>query len=231
VLHLQSHNTGLTKTKEKKLKVSKEEEKLPASLRRMLELKAAAAGGSSVKKKHLHSNTATNKAGPDATCSEGKGSERKSHAQPRARANASVNGSNANLVEKHKSLPERKKLFLQQKKLRKKGRSVGIKDEGDQLLYTNESKVNFGVVANQPLQANLKRRHWSEAEAANNVDSWRPAKKSENPNSGRNGVRNVGNIISSKEAVDEYRLRRKNTSGNGATMQSLKELVRQGAHA
>ena len=198
---------------------------MPRSLRRMLELKAAATKVPvSDIQKAVHKSTTMDpfsSASPNDSGGkeEGKGYN---NATQNARVKQdfkSAGGKNRVELQHKSSLKQRKKQFLKEKKIRAKVK--GGKPRENPSVVTTRDDVPFGVQIDQPIVANLRRKHWASDSVHSNshvsLEKYRP-------NLGSNGILNAGQLFSSKKVIEHYR-KKKQDSTKTATMESLKRLV------
>lgn len=228
---------------------------VPSSLRRMLQLKAAAEGkaapekrksafgnGSMQKKRHASETTDGSKPqnSPAAPGVQGSSSAVVAQNKPPMPQETKIVPAKG-LTEQKPSLKARKKEFLKKKKLRRKGKLAGQgsdeegSDPEERLRETAAAtKPAFAEQAEQPIQMNLKRRHWTDEDqkrAGKRCSKiferqMNQARRQAGVVDGRGGSRVVSEELRD-ELVEAYRQHKRVGGGAKpkATLRSLTELV------
>lgn len=166
-------------------KTKKADDGMTAAMRKMLQLKAAAAAAKGKSAAHLGTNGARPAPGVQVARGQGAGhqqQDRQQHAQQPAQQQQQrdatgtlVQGAKAaplpqastqqqQSVFQPKGLKGTKKAYLKQKKLKKKGRHMEAEmTEGEAALAAQAaaSRPAFGEQAHAPLKVQLKRKHWA----------------------------------------------------------------------
>jgi hypothetical protein len=116
------------------------------------------------------------------------------------------------------SLKPRKKQFLKEKKNRTKVKAGKYRENNSAEAIMED--VPFGIQADQPIVANLKRKHWAAGDsAASKSDVSRPKLDV------RGSIVKAGQLSSSHGLMVEFYRRKKQMPHKAATMESLKKLV------
>lgn len=245
---MQNLDPGLLLAKGKKEKTKKKtNEDMPASLRKMLQLKAASEG----------------KPRPDFH-----NAPQQAKSKPRDQKNSSIIGEKHQFTEENNleraeaqalddvkpkqkqkqpatvapgpvkpTLKARKKDFLKKKKLKRKGKYVGSDEDEES---DPEERVQraaaairpfFGDQAQAPIEVNLKRRHWKEGEKKSS-DRCKTIYMKQLANARkRSGVseqssKKAVEAAEREEVIEAYRKQKRGGSDAHATLQSLASLVR-----
>jgi hypothetical protein len=133
------------------------------------------------------------------------------------------------------TLKSRKKEFLKKKKLRKKGKAVGGGDDSEEdsdpevrLQHAAAAtRPKFGETSSQPIQANLKRRHWTEEEKRVTDTRLTTLFKKQLETAKKQAV-TAGKKASEAtrlEAIEAYRKKKKGAGASAASLKSLAALV------
>ncbi|KAL4527364.1 hypothetical protein Ndes2526B_g08937 [Nannochloris sp. 'desiccata'] len=229
---------------------------MPASLRKMLQLKAAAEGKppppsfqpqkksdsnpEDVRNKPLSENKGDEIA--DVTAEDGK----QLHEQQPGMPNKKRGPDNALPLltgPQKPSLKARKKNFLNKKKLRKKGKYISSTagsdsgEESDPELRLRRTalatKPKFAEQASAPMQVNLKRKHWKEdgrtnSDRCNEIFARQMNNARKQQAAGAGSREHAQKAVKEAERVEVIEAYRMKKKGNatGATLQSLADLVK-----
>lgn len=238
----------LAKGKKEKTK-KKTNEDMPASLRKMLQLKAAAEGKPrpDFRSALLHGNGKPRGDKNPGTLGE----------NPQSDANNTDKGAEGQLADDTKqrqkqkqsakvapgpvkpTLKARKKDFLKKKKLKRKGKYVDSDDEDEgsdpeERVQRAAAAIRpfFGDQAQAPIDVNLKRRHWKEGEKKSS-DRCKTIYMKQLANARkRSGVseqssKKAVEAAAREEVIEAYRKQKRGTGSDAyATLQSLASLVR-----
>jgi hypothetical protein len=202
-------------------------EDMPRSLQRMLELKAAAAKAptsdvhDTVPERRLgggHSPLLPKKggkvrmAGDSSVMQLGQVTKDSKSVGKRGGAN----------LQHTASLKPRKKQFLKEKKIRTKIKAGKVRENNS--MEAIKEDVPFGIQADQPIVANLKRKHWAAGDSVASKSDVSPEEV--RPKLGvRGSIVKAGQLSSSHGLMVEFYRRKKQGPHKAATMESLKKLV------
>jgi len=146
------------------------------------------------------------------------------------------------IFEQPKKLKQRKKDYLNAKKLKKKKGKKGTEETMHEKERQLVDKVRFGETVHQPLKVHLKRKHWDEAAAQKAeherckrvfLSQMNMAQQQQQQAGGKGGgkpaaskVQNEDNSQLRAEVIEAYRSRRKQPAEGRATLGTLKHLVK-----
>ena len=215
---------------------------MPASLRKMLQLKAAAEGQKADRAAAHHTSRETtlaslvldNKATDTVPLQHAQkiDQQRDEEEPPKKRRRQMPETKSAPAKP---TLKSRKKDFLKKKKLRKKGKMAPQAEDDEDDDESDDSdpedrirkiaastRPKFLESSNQPLQVHLKRKNWTEADEKNKkVDRMKNIMMKQLANSGKAAAE-----ATRLEAIDAYRRQKKGGDYAPATLKSLAALVR-----
>ena len=136
------------------------------------------------------------------------------------------------------TLKTRKKDFLKKKKLKKKGKLVGSDSDEESDPETRLEKVAaatkpaFGAQNDAPIDVNLKRRHWTDNEKTS-ADRCKALYMKQLSNARKqsgmlvHGSKKAAEAVARVEVIEAYRQKKKGSGTNTqANLQSLAALVR-----
>lgn len=179
----------LSKVRPKTHKKSNIKDDMPASLRKMISLRAAAGGGGGggsggirrgaptpAERPTQDGGGATRDAGDVGALGYGRSVDGAASGQPAIEQSPQRKGQQqqqpSQAAATGKSLKQRKKDFLSRKKRKQQGKHSSSDDEAHadpERMMTARTKASlpaFGEQAEQPIKVNLKRRHWTEKTAS-----------------------------------------------------------------